>query len=69
MNGKDAEERESFVRSLDPTDRLVLMLHYAENLTCEEISLVLRLSLDVVERAMLRLRERAESIVHPGCAC
>ena len=50
-----------FVRRLNTTERLVMMLRYAEELTVHEITLVLDLPEAVVTSTLDALKQRASS--------
>jgi len=66
MNGTEATAMRSMVQSLCRTDRLVLILTYAEQLTPAEISLVLDLSEPEVLRRQSSLYDRAREVVRCG---
>jgi DNA-directed RNA polymerase specialized sigma24 family protein len=59
MLGTDALFATSFVKTLTRTDRLVLMLFYAEQLNTAEIGQVLELSELTVEDRLDDLQDRA----------
>jgi len=63
MSGRDAAHLTAFLHSLERTDRLVLMLHYAEALTAEEIGLVLDLPENLVDGRIEGLRRRAAAFL------
>ena len=66
MQGTDALFATSFVRTLTRTDRLVLMLYYAEQLNAAEIGHVLELSELAVREVLEELRDRARTALTFG---
>ena len=56
MNGNDSTPVKQLIRSLDRTDRYIVLLHYADGLSLNEIGLVLDLPPRVVEATLNRLR-------------
>ena len=65
MSGKEAALLSTLVRRLGKTDRLVLMLHYTDDLTAGEISQVLKLPESVVTATIERLQRWARSVLGP----
>ena len=63
MNGTDASFVTEFVRTLDRTARLILMLHYAEGLTTDEIALVLELTEEEVAARLDEVRTQTRQAV------
>ena len=61
MLGTDVRFTNSFIQSLNRAERHVLMLHYAEELTIDEISQVLDLPAPRVEAILESLRERTRA--------
>lgn len=53
----------AFVRNLPDVDRRVLMLHYAEELTVNEISVILGLPVAQVENRIAALRTIAKALL------
>lgn len=49
--------------TLDQNERLLLMLFYAEGLTAEEISAVLRIPAPEVRRSLESLQSRTEQLI------
>lgn len=58
MNGKDARFVTELAATFDRTERYILMLHYAEELTPAEIAAVLELSEDIVIDKLSSIRCR-----------
>ena len=56
MDGMDATRLHTVVDSLGKTDRLILMLYYAERLSVEEIAHVLDLSQPEVSQRLTHLQ-------------
>jgi len=48
----------SFVQTLDRTERTMLMLHYVEGLSLEEISQILRMSHEDVAQRLREIRRQ-----------
>lgn len=66
MNGKDAGRMRAFMGTLDRTERLILLLFYADQLSQTEISLVLDLPESRVSTMLGSLkRQAAEAMKHP----
>ncbi|TVQ52250.1 MAG: hypothetical protein EA377_10685 [Phycisphaerales bacterium] len=63
MNGTDASFVTEFVRTLDRNARLILMLHYAEGLTTNEIALVLELTEEEVVARLEEVRTQTREAV------
>ena len=61
MNGMDADFVQQFTTTLDRTERYILTLHYCEQLTFEEIGLVLDLAAVQVAEMLDRLRDRTRA--------
>ncbi|MHC4992725.1 MAG: sigma factor-like helix-turn-helix DNA-binding protein [Planctomycetota bacterium] len=61
MKGTETGFAESFVRALSRTERQLLMLHYAEELSPAEIGLVLNLGESRVKLMLDSLRRRARA--------
>ncbi len=62
MNRQHADMH-AFVRHLPDVDRRVLMLHYAEELTVNEIAVILGLSVAQVENRIAALRTIAKALL------
>lgn len=66
MNGKDAGRMRAFMGTLNRTERLILLLFYADQLSQTEISLVLDLPESRVSSMLGSLRRQAtEAMQHP----
>lgn len=63
MAGKEAARLTAFVRNLERTDRLILMLHYAERLNAAEVGQVLDMPVDEVHTRIDALRDRASTVI------
>ena len=63
MSGTDAATLKGFVHRLPRTERLVLILYYAEQLTTREISLVLDVSEQHVNQILTALQQQARSLL------
>lgn len=61
MPGMDAGFLESFVYTLDRTERTLLMLYYVEQLSVDEISQILRMRCDEVTHRLSSIRERTRA--------
>lgn len=59
MNGKEAGRMRAFMGTLDRTERLILLLFYADQLSQTEISLVLDLPESRVSSMLGSLKEQA----------
>ena len=59
MNGKDAGRMRAFMNTLDRTERLILLLFYADQLSHTEISLVLDLPESRVSTMLGSLKRQA----------
>jgi len=67
MNGKDAGRMRAFMGTLDRTERLILLLFYADQLSQTEISLVLDLPESRVSTMLGTLKRQAtEAMKHPA---
>ena len=67
MNGKDAGRMRAFMGTLDRTERLILLLFYADQLSQTEISLVLDLPESRVSTMLGALKRQAtEAMAHPA---
>ncbi len=66
MSDKEVADREVFAESLGRDERLVMILHYAEELTPTEIGLVLEISEGRVRSILDTLRERATALLRTG---
>lgn len=60
---RHATDMHAFVRHLPDTDRRVLMLHYAEQLTAQEIAMVLGLGVAQIENRITALRAVARALL------
>jgi DNA-directed RNA polymerase specialized sigma24 family protein len=60
---RHATDMHAFVRNLPDTDRRVLMLHYAEELTAPEIAMILELGVSQVENRITALRAVARALL------
>ncbi len=56
MHGNDSTPVKQLIRELDHNDRYIVLLHYADGLTINEVGLVLDLPPRVVEATLNRLR-------------
>lgn len=63
MSGTEAATLKGFVHRLPRTERLVLILYYAEQLTTREISLVLDVSEQRVTQILAALQSQARSVL------
>ena len=63
MQGKEASFVTRFKHTLSQTERYVLSLRYSDELTPQEIGLVLDMSTSTIDHVLLDLRERARSTV------
>jgi DNA-directed RNA polymerase specialized sigma subunit len=63
MSGTEATKLKGFVHRLPRTERLVLILYYAEKLTTREISLVLDVSEQRVMQILGALQTQARSVL------
>lgn len=63
MAGKEAARLTAFVQTLERTDRLILMLHYAERLNPSEVGQVLDMPVEEVSHRIDGLKTRASSIL------
>lgn len=63
MGAKDRDSLKTFVKSLDQTERHVLLMHYVDRLSPREISRVLELAMEQVVHMIARLRERFRGFV------
>ncbi len=67
MNGKDAGRMRAFMSTLDRTERLILLLFYADQLSEAEIGLVLDLPQSKVNTMLGTLKRQAtEAMKHPA---
>lgn len=63
MTGTDAHFIRQLVHTFDRTERLLLMLHYVEELTTTEIALVLDLGEAEVCETLERIRQQTRDAV------
>ena len=63
MQGKEASFVTRFKHTLSQTERYVLSLRYSDELTPQEIGLVLDMSTSTIDHVLLDLRERARETV------
>jgi len=61
MQGKEASFVTRFKHTLSQTERYVLSLRYSDELTSQEIGLVLDIPTSTIDHVLLDLRERARS--------
>lgn len=61
MTGKDARFIRQLVHSFDRTERLVLMLHYVEALSTDEIALVLDLPVHHIGDLLEQIQQRTKT--------
>ena len=61
MHGKEASFVKRFKHTLSQTERYVLSLRYCDELTSQEIALVLDMPTSAIDHVLLDLRERARS--------
>ena len=66
MSDKEVANREVFTENLGRDERLVMILHYAEELTPTEIGLVLEISEGRVRSILDSLRDRAKALLRRG---
>lgn len=64
MGGMDAARFRVMLKALDRTERLILMLTYAEKLSLAEVAMVLDMPERRVEASLGRLRKRCEALLH-----
>lgn len=65
MNGKDAGRMRAFMSTLGRTERLVLLLFYADQLSETEIGLVLDMSQSRVNTMLGSLKRQATAAMKP----
>lgn len=65
MSSKEAGRLRAFMNTLDRTERLILLLFYADQLTQTEISLVLDMPENRVGTMLGTLHERASAALEP----
>ncbi len=63
MQGKEASFLKRFKHTLSQTERYVLSLRYCDEMTPQEIGLVLDMSTSTIDDVLLDLRERARTTV------
>ena len=68
MNGKEAGRIRAFMDTLNRTERLILLLFYADQLSQTEISLVLDLPEGRVSSMLGALKEQAVAVLHHDVA-
>lgn len=61
MQGKEASFVTRFKHTLSQTERYVLSLRYCDEMTSQEIGLVLDMPTTTIDHVLLDLRERARS--------
>lgn len=61
MQGKEASFVTRFKHTLSQTERYVLSLRYCDEMTTQEIGLVLDMPTTTIDHVLLNLRERARS--------
>lgn len=61
MEGKEASTLQAFVEAIDRSDRLILLLHFADDLSPGEIAVLLEKPLALIEERLQVLRRRARS--------
>lgn len=61
MQGKEASFVTRFKHTLSQTERYVLSLRYCDEMTTQEIGLVLDMPTTTIDHVLLDLRERARS--------
>ena len=61
MQGKEASFVKRFKHTLSQTERYVLSLRYCDEMTSQEIGLVLDMPTTTIDHVLLDLRERARS--------
>ena len=65
MNGKDAGRMRAFMGTLDRTERLILLLFYADQLSETEIGLVLDMPESRVNTMLGTLKRQATAAMKP----
>jgi len=68
MPGHDPTPVKQLIRDLDRTDRYIVLLHYADGLTINEVALVLDRPVREVEATLNRLRGKLLRAVHEAQA-
>ncbi len=63
MQGKEASFVKRFKHTLSQTERYVLSLRYCDEMTPQEIGLVLDMPTSSIDHVLLNLRERARATV------
>ena len=63
MSKFEARQLRHFIEQQDQTSRYILLLHYFENLTDKEISIVLDLSENFVSRRLIKLQQQAQQVI------
>ena len=63
MNGTDAARMKACLTALDTTDRYVVLMYYADELTPSEISIVLDIALSRVNQTLDRFRAAAAAVL------
>jgi DNA-directed RNA polymerase specialized sigma24 family protein len=63
MNGMDAHLIDELLGTLTRTERLLLMLHYAEELAPDEIAAVLELTQAHVNSTLDEIRRRTQAVL------
>lgn len=68
FNSKDADRLRGVVSALEQTERLIVLLFYADDLTTREISMVLDVSMPRVESTLTAVREQMRQALQSGTA-
>ena len=68
FNSQDGKRLRRVVSDLEPTERLIVLLFYADELSTREISMVLDVSLVRVESTLTAVRERMRVALLPQTA-